>query len=348
MTVSLVETPETEADEPEQPRLVLEPSRQFAEWLAGLSTSLCLTSCQAGKIFMIGSAENGGISVFERTLNRCMGLAVTPRSIYVSTQWLLWRFENALPAGQTKDGYDAVYVPQSATVTGEIDIHDMAVDKKRQLVFVNTLFSCLATTSDSYSFRPLWQPPFVTELEPEDRCHLNGLAMRNGLPAYATTASQTNTAESWREHRRDGGCVIDVKSNEIIAHSLSMPHSPRWYDGKLWLHNSGAGEFGYIDLDSGRFEPVCFCPGYLRGLAFCDGYAVMGLSKPRGDKGFDDLALGKKLKKIGSDAQCGLIVVDLNSGKAVHSLKFDGELLSKVVYGFVMRRRDPGVLHSRI
>ena len=27
---------------------------------------------------------------------------------------------------------------------------------------------------------------------------------------------------------------------------------------------------------------------------------------------------------------------------------FNFELLSKVVYGFVMRRRDPGVLHSRI
>lgn len=309
----------------EKPQLLLEPSPQFAKWLAGIKTSLCLTTYQAGKIFMIGSTEGDRLSVFERTLNRCMGLAATPRSsIYVSTQWQLWRLENALPDGQSKDGYDGVYVPQVGTVTGDIDIHDMAVDGDGKLVFVNTKFSCLATTSEIHSFRPLWQPSFITDLLPEDRCHLNGLAMRDGKPAFVTAVSQTNSADSWRESRGKGGCVIDVESNEIVAKGLSMPHSPRWHDDKLWLHNSGSGEFGYIDLATGKLEPVCFCPGYLRGLAFCDGHAVMGLSKPRGKKAFAGLALDATLKKSKVDAQCGLVVVDLTTGETVHSLKFDG------------------------
>ena len=75
--------------------------------------------------------------------------------------------------------------------------------------------------------------------------------------------------------------MIDVASNEIVANGLSMPHSPRWYRNQLWLHNSGTGEFGTIDLNTGKFQPVAFCPGYLRGLAFVGDYAVVTLSKPR-------------------------------------------------------------------
>ncbi len=321
-TIEKTHEPETAATQ--SPPLKLEPSSKFAQWLAELETSHCLTTYQAGKIFMIGSAEGDRLSVFERTLNRCMGLAVTPRSVYVSTQWQLWHLENAMAEGRSKDGYDGVYVPQAGSVTGELDIHDMAVDDDDRLIFVNTLFSCLATTSDTHSFKPLWQPKFITELAPEDRCHLNGLAMRDGKAAYVTAVSQTDNAEGWREHRRRGGCVIDVKTHDIVGHGLSMPHSPRWHDDKLWLHNSGSGEFGFIDFETGRFEPVVCCPGYLRGLTFCGGYAVMGLSKPRGNKAFAGLVLDDTLKKADVSAQCGLLVVDLTTGETVHSLKIDG------------------------
>lgn len=89
------------------------------------------------------------------------------------------------------------------------------------------------------------------------------MALREGQPAYVTAVSQSDMAEGWREKRSDGGCVIDVGSNEVIASGLSMPHSPRWYQDKLWLLNSGTGEFGYVDMQRGSFEPVAFCPGYL-------------------------------------------------------------------------------------
>ena len=105
----------------------------------------------------------------------------------------------------------------------------------------------MATLSPDYSFVPLWQPPFISKLVPEDRCHLNGLAMVEGKPGYMTACSATDTAAGWRNCRSDGGVVIDVKQNEIIATGLSMPHSPRWYKGKLWLLNSGTGELGYLE-----------------------------------------------------------------------------------------------------
>jgi uncharacterized protein (TIGR03032 family) len=209
-------------------------------------------------------------------------------------------------------------------ITGDLDGHDLAVTDTQQVVFVNTLFSCLATTSDRHSFIPLWQPSFISKLAAEDRCHLNGLAMRDGQPKYVTAVSTSDVADGWREKRRDGGCAIDVESNEVIVTGLSMPHSPRWYKDKLWLLNSGTGEFGYVDSLRGAFEPVTFCPGYLRGLAFWGDFAVVGLSKPRHKKTFSGLALNEHLLAKNVAPRCGLFVIDLRTGDIVHWLSIEG------------------------
>jgi uncharacterized protein (TIGR03032 family) len=229
-----------------------------------------------------------------------------------------------LAPGQQTDGFDRLYVPQLGFTTGDCDIHDMAVDGDGQLVFANTLFSCLATTSATHSFRPLWRPPFISRLAAEDRCHLNGLALRDGRPAYVTAVSTSDAADGWRERRRDGGVLIDVQANEIVASGLSMPHSPRWHQGRLWLCNSGSGEFGFIHLESGTFEPLTFCAGYLRGVAFHGDYALLGTSKPRHNKTFSGLPLDDALAQRNVEARCGIQVVDLRSGDAVHWIRFEG------------------------
>ena len=108
-----------------------------------------------------------------------------------------------------------------------------------------------------------------------------------------------------------------------------MPHSPRWYDGKLWVLNSGAGEFGHIDLATGRFEPVAFCPGYLRGLAFHGPYALVTLSKPR-HVTFHGLPLDDRLAEKGAEPQCGLQVIDLRTGQIAHWLRLDGTLVTEL------------------
>jgi uncharacterized protein (TIGR03032 family) len=236
----------------------------------------------------------------------------------------LWRFENFLDKGETRDGYDALYVPVTGHTTGDIDIHDIHEDANGQPVFVATRFNCLATLAERGSFRELWRPPFIDRLAAEDRCHLNGLAMDAGQPAYVTCLSQTNVFEGWREKRRDGGVVLEVPTGEVVAEGLSMPHSPRLHQGTLWMLQTGTGEFGRIDRDTGRFEPVCFLPGFARGLSFVGDYAVIGLSRPRENRTFEGLKLNERLEAEGVAAQCAICVVNLRTGDIEHRLEIGG------------------------
>ena len=335
----------------DNPTLEINVSRQFTSWLYEQNLSLAFTTYQAGKLFAIGLQSNGKVSVFERTFERCMGLYVSGARLYMSSLYQLWRFENALEPGQSHNGYDCVYVPQVGYTTGDLDIHDIGAGTEpinslngsslpQKLIFVNTLFSCLATVSEQYSFIPVWKPPFISRLAAEDRCHLNGLTIVNGEPKYVTAVSQSDVAEGWRDRRIDGGCLIDVKFNQVILTGLSMPHSPRWYGDKLWLLNSGTGEFGYVNWSEGKFEPIAFAPGYLRGLSFRGYFAIVGISKPRKNKTFSGLPLDEKLAAKNAIARCGLLVIDLRSGDIVHSLRLEGiveELYDVVVIPKIRR-----------
>lgn len=324
----------------EAPRLEINTSRQFNLWLAGQRMSLALTTYQTGKIFLLGLQPNGRLSVFERTLERVMAMTATREEIYLSTLYQIWRFRNALGPGEAFEGYDAVYVPRESHVTGDVDAHDMAVDVDGRLVFTNTQFNCLATTDDNHSFKVVWKPPWISKIAPEDRCHLNGLAMRDGKPRYATAVSRSDVSDGWRDKRRASGLVIDIESNEVIAEGLSMPHSPRWHNDRLWLINSGTGFFGYIDVASGKFEPVTFCPGFARGLAFSGDWAIIGLSDKRENRTFQDLDLEENLKQREAETRCGLLIVNLKTGDAPHWARFEGivrELYDVVVLPGVIR-----------
>jgi uncharacterized protein (TIGR03032 family) len=306
------------------PLLEINTSRQFTHWMAEQQLSLALTTYQAGKLFLLGLQPDGRLSVFERTFNRCLGLWADGQTMWMSSLYQMWRFENVIEPGNNVSGYDRLFVPQVGYTTGDLDIHDVAVESSGRVVFVNTLFGCLATLSDTHSFVPLWKPPFISKLAAEDRCHMNGLALENGRAKYVTAVSQSDVADGWRDRRHDGGCVIDVESNEIITSGLSMPHSPRVYRGRLWLLNSGTGHFGFIDRSTGNFEKVAFCPGYLRGLSFHGDYAIVGLSKSRENKTFSGLELDGNLKSGGVDARCGVQIIDLRSGDVVHWIRVEG------------------------
>lgn len=313
----MMETPDTRS-------LAITTSRQFLPWMAERKLSLTFTTYQIGKLFLLGLKANGELSVFERTFNRCMGLCPTPNGFWMSSLYQLWRFEDLFVDGETRDGYDRLYSPLVGYTTGDLDVHDMAVDATGRLVFVNTLFGCLPTVSETHSFVPLWRPRFLRRLAAEDRCHLNGLVMRDRAAAFVTAVAVSDVMDGWPEHRRDGGVVIDVDSGEIVARGLSMPHSPRWYRGRLWLLNSGTGEFGHVEPDSGRFVPLAFCPGYMRGLAFHGDYALVGLSMPRNNRTFEGLPLDEALRARNAAARCGVMVVDLGTGDVAHWLRIEG------------------------
>lgn len=306
------------------PKMEFHGSRLFGSWLNSVQASLAFTTYQAGKVFLLGLQRNGQLSVFERSFDRPMGLGVGTGRFWMGALHQLWRFENFLGAGEAQDGFDALYVPVTGHTTGDIDIHDIHEDADGRPIFVATRFNCLATLSARGSFAEVWRPPFIDRLAAEDRCHLNGLAMDAGRPAYVTCLSRTNVFEGWRDRRRDGGVLLDVATGEVVAAGLSMPHSPRLRDGTLWMLQAGTGEFGRIDIASGRFEPLCFLPGFARGLAFIGEHAVIGLSRPRENRTFHGLALNERLEREGIGPQCAICVVNLRTGDIEHRLSIEG------------------------
>jgi uncharacterized protein (TIGR03032 family) len=332
-------------------RLEVLSSRHLPALLAELGVSLAFTTYQAGKLFLLGVGEGGRLSLFERTFARCMGLCVDGDALWLATLFQLWRLDNALPAGHLHDGYDRMYVPRVAYTTGDLDVHDLAVDRAGRPVFVNTLFSCLATVAPRVSFAPLWRPPFISRLAAEDRCHLNGLALEDGAPAFVTAVARSDVADGWRDHRRSGGVVLDVRTDEVVTEGLSMPHSPRLHAGDLWLLEAGAGFLGRVDRATGKFERVCFCPGYARGLCFAGPYAIVGLSRPRGSRTFSGLELEQNLAARGAEPRCGLVVVDTRSGEIAHWLRLDGaveELYDVAVLPAVRRPMALGLVTEEI
>lgn len=308
----------------EEKKLDIQTSLGLSAWLKSNQVSLAFTTYQIGKIFMIGVNEDNTVHTIERTFPRCMGIALQDDTIWMSSIFQMWRFENSLAKGQKFQGYDKIYIPQLAYTTGDLDIHDIIVGENGKPIFVNTRFNCLATISDTHSFKPLWKPSFISQLTAEDRCHLNGLAGINGIPKYVTVVGISDVKDGWREHFNEGGVVIDVATGEVVCRGLSMPHSPRVYKGKLWLLNAGTGYFGYVDINRKSFVPVTFCPGFLRGLSFINEYAIVGMSKNRNIKPFENLLLENELKAKGMEPQCGLKIININTGEIVEWVKIEG------------------------
>ncbi|HEV7275423.1 MAG TPA: TIGR03032 family protein [Devosiaceae bacterium] len=323
--------PAAQANQPSAVRYSASPT--LAGFLAQQRFSLAFSSYQSGKFYLLGRHPNGGLHVNERFFQKAMGVCVAtagdgaPPSILLATLFQLIRFENALNPGEhINHVQDACFVPRRSYLTGALDLHDVGLMADGQPIFVNTLYNCLAVPSERHSFKPVWKPSFISRIVREDRCHLNGLAMDDGRPAYVTAVSRSDTIDGWRDRRADGGVVVDVETGRIVAEGLSMPHSPRLHQGRLWVLNSGTGELGWIDRDaapSEAFKPLVFCPGFARGLAFHGNHAVVGLSRPRYER-FEGLALDHRLAEADSEPWCGLQIIDLATGSCVHWFRIDG------------------------
>jgi uncharacterized protein (TIGR03032 family) len=306
-----------------------------------LGVSLLVTTYQAGKVVVIRS-EGGAVNTHFRDLPAPMGLALHGNRLAVGTPGRIWEFRN-LPALVPKltppERHDGCFVPRSIHYTGDIQVHELAWVGD-ELWIVNTRFSCLAVLDDEHSFVPRWRPPFVSALAPEDRCHLNGLGLRAGQPAYATALGRTDSAAGWRTNKRTGGCLLDVASGSVIADGLSMPHSPRWYAERLWVLESGRGNLAQVDLTSGRLETVAEVPGFTRGLDFYGPYAFVGLSQVRETAVFAGLPLTERPE----ERKCGVWVVDLRSGKTAAFLQFEGALQEIFAVQVLPRMRFPELL----
>ncbi|MEZ5697281.1 MAG: TIGR03032 family protein [Sphingomonadaceae bacterium] len=288
--------------------------------------SLAFTSYQTGFLYLVGHNQAGQLALHQAAYPQAMGVVGDANRIYLGTLTQIVRLENVLQPGQIANGvHDRLFVPRNAQTIGDVDFHEMGIRKDGRIVFVSTAYSCLCEPSRTHSFKAIWKPDFISRLAREDRCHLNGLAMVDGEPRYVTAVCRSDVVDGWRDRRQDGGIVIDVNNNAIVAEGLSMPHSPRWHDGKLWVLNSGAGELGWIDLEHRKFVSHTFFPGFLRGLAFLDHFAIVTLSKPRHGR-FEGLQLDSRLSEKNADAWCGIQILNLQTGEIVHWLRFDGAI----------------------
>jgi uncharacterized protein (TIGR03032 family) len=301
-------------------------SRGLAQWLTTTGISLAITSYQSGRLYLVGSDAAGRVSFFERIFERAMGIVGNAQRLYLGGLYQLWRFENVLRANEViHDQYDKCYVPRNAQTIGDLDIHELGIRKDGRVVFVNTKYSCLAELSLTHSFKAIWKPDFISKLAPEDRCHLNGLAMVNGEPKYVTAVCKSDTVDGWRDRRQNSGVVIDIDTNEIVCEGLSMPHSPRWANGKLWVLNAGTGELGWVDFATKSFVPLTFLPGFLRGLSIIGTTAAVGLSKPRNQR-FEGLQLDAELAKRDTDPWCGVQIISLVNGDVQQWIRFEGDI----------------------
>jgi len=309
------------------PATAISVSRGLGAWLAAQKCSLGFTSYQSGQLFLVGVTGDGTVSFHQQNFLRAMGLHARPNRLFVGALYQIWRLENVLAPGQlANDRFDRLYVPRNAQTIGDVDIHEVAVDRGGRLVFVNTKYSCLATVSPTQGFAPIWKPRFISRLAAEDRCHLNGMAMEEGLPRYVTAVSRSDVTGGWRARRQEGGLIIDVSDDSILTDQLSMPHSPRVHDGALWVLDSGRGQLVRVDRDTGAREEVAFCPGFLRGLAFHGRFALVTVSLPRGDTAFKGLGLGDALQRKDAEAWCGVFVVDTRTGDTVEWIRLEGAI----------------------
>ncbi|BFM09649.1 TIGR03032 family protein [Halioxenophilus aromaticivorans] len=288
-----------------------------------LNISLVVSTYQAGKVILVRHDQTtNAINTHFRNFAKPMGIAVKDNRLCIGGTNTVWEYRN-LPAVAAKlepsGKHDACYLPSSSHITGDIDVHEMAWSEDNQLWLVNTRFDCLCTIDTEHSFTPRWRPSFISALAPEDRCHLNGMALVNGKPKYVTALGKSDTAQGWRDGLAKGGVLIDIETNQTLLAGLSMPHSPRWHQDCLWLLESGKGALTKVDINSGASSAVANLSGFTRGLDFYGPLAFIGLSQVRESASFGAIPLVAETE----ERTCGVWVVHVETGQTLGFLRFE-------------------------
>ena len=333
----------------EDSRIACECSNGFTEWLSTAPGAVAVSTYQAGKLALIGW-DGRQASLLMRQFDKPMGMAQRGNSLALATRHEVTLFADApllapdyLDDASGRGRYDALFLPRVTYHTGDLNVHDLAFGREG-LWIVNTRFSCLAGLSQEHCFIPRWKPPFVSELAPEDRCHLNGLALVDGEPKYVTALGTTDQPGQWRDRKANGGVLLEVPSGQTVLEGLSMPHSPRWHAGAVWFLNSGAGELCRYVPGESRHTVVTTLPGYLRGLCIAGNFALVGLSRIRERHIFGGLPVLERF----ADLQCGVALIELASGREVGRFEFTSGCTELFEVQFVPGPRRPMIVNLQM
>lgn len=303
------------------PPFSLSCSPNVPELLTQLGCTLAVSTYQAGKVILISARDTENLVQLPRSFSKAMGIGLKGHKMAIATKDEVLVLVNSpqLASHYPKQPatYDALFMPRATYYTGQVDIHDLDYGADGTLYAVNTSFSCLIRINDNYSFEPIWQPPFISKLASEDRCHLNGLAMQQGQPRFVTAFGTGDTPQSWRETVTTGGVVMDVGSGEIVLRDVPMPHSPRMYGQELLLLLSATGELVRADLAKGRYEVITRLKGFVRGMAKHGDYLFVGLSRLRQNSStFAKLPIALEAK------MAGIAIIHLPSGAQVGHIRY--------------------------
>lgn len=344
----------------------VEFDRNFLKWLQSTGSGILVSSYKTQKVFSLGYWFNNKVnreqlSMWLTDVPRGMGIAYDDvrDNIYINCITGLWKYVSSGKYEATKQNlgeYDS-YLPRTLHCGSDIDAHDISIGKDGAVYFCSALFCCICTTSETHSFKIYWKPPWISKVAAEDRCHLNGLCCRDGVPRYVTSVSKTDVRGGWHENRNGKGIVYDIVKNATICSGLTMPHSPRWYNNTLWVLDAGTGWFGKVE--KGKFVKCTWLPTFLRGLTFIRSgsshFAIVGGSMDRHEQSFRDLPLGEVVKEKEVSIKCGLWVIDLKSFDVLHHLHFQSPVdeiydvcaLSGISRPMLMNLND-SVLHYTI
>ncbi len=318
-------------------------SPDLPKLLYELNISLAISTYQAGKVILISAINHEQLVQLPRNFEKPMGIAIQANQIAIATRSEAVILSNAprMAANYPKQPktYDALYLPRCVYFTGEVDIHDIFWASNK-LWAVNTRFSCLCTIDEQYSFRPQWKPDFISDITPEDRCHLNGIAMHNGKPKYATALGKTDIAGGWRENKVQGGIIIDIENNKIIADGLAMPHSPRLYNNELYVLLSATGELAKVNISNGSVEVIKEMNGFVRGMDKHGDFLFIGLSKLRESSNtFADLPISKK------SIFAGIVVIHLPTKSLAGYIKYENSVEEIYDVKVLPGMKRPGLLN---
>jgi uncharacterized protein (TIGR03032 family) len=319
-------------------------SPNMPELLWELGGSIALTTYQAGKVIFISAVNKDEIIQLPRQYDKAMGMAIQGDKMAIATKNEVQVLANskslAINYGSQQGAYDGLYLPRATYYSGEVDLHDMGWGNEG-LWAVNTRFSCLSIIDDDFSFKNKWSPSFITDQTPDDRCHLNGMAMQNGKPKFVTALGTTNAAKAWREKIQTGGVLMDVESKEIVVGNLPMPHSPRIYDQKLFALCSATGEVICADPATGKYSVVTKLQGFLRGMCRKGDFLFVGLSKLRQNAStFRDLPIARE------SIFCGIVVIHLPTGNQVGHIKYENSVEEIYDVQFLEGLRRPTILNT--
>lgn len=311
-------------------------SQGWAAWLKSQDISLAVTSYKSGGLYIFGAkprTKGGGLqpAILQRFFDRSMGLATGKNQLWLTSRTSVFKFSRVTDPGIGFKDFDALYLPRLNHFTGDIDAHEIAIGTDGLPLIVATKLNSVVALDERFTCEPVYRPPFISELKSEDRCHLNGLAMRNGQLAFVSSVGVGDVIDSWRDQRHTSGVIVNVTDGEVVLDGLSMPHSPRLFDAgdgdRLYFLNSGQGTLCRFDpsIGSSSLEEVCFLPGFLRGLSFHGQFAFVTTSLPD-HHSTDKLQFLKELERRNAQPQCAVFAINLSSGSIAHSVRFTGQV----------------------